>query len=382
MRFRGIAAAAACLAALPSCSNLGDIIGDNTTEGPRVATVVVLVPDHGPQAAGGAGVAAAVEMALADVEPSGWVVEIEQMSDGGTRTAATDVARRIADDRDVIAVIGGLSDDVVRAVQPILDRSGIPFISPADGAPEHTRGPDPSAPQRPYQTYFRTAVMWEEPEALAARYAVHGLGAEDVAVVQRARVSEAARVAQQLRGLGARVEATEPGDVASSLRAARTVDADVVYVAGDAEFAAAVTSEVVRSGLGAWVIGGADLLDDRFLAAAGATANRSIAIVPADLAPTAGSAVPGLNDAGPFAAAAYDAGAALAATLDQCLPPLRDGEASAARKGCLAELGAVSVDGLTGEVVFDNYGDRPGAWPKAHVVVDGEWRQVGDTMTR
>lgn len=380
MRQGGVAAAVACLVALSSCSSLGDLIGEGEG-GSRVATVVVLVPDSGANANDGAGVAAAVKLALADAEPEGWDVEVERVSDGGTRSAAAAVAEQVAADRDVIAVIGGLSDDVVRAVQPILDRNGIPFISPADGVPEHTRGPDPSAPQRPYETYFRMAVVAEDPEALAARYAVDGLGAESIIVVESDRMAEAGRVAKHARSVGGQVEAAEPGDVASGVSMAREIGAGAIYVAGDAEFAAAVTTAVVRSGLSSWVIGGADLLDDAFLAAAGATSSRSVAVAPATLEPTANRAVPGLGEPGQFGAAAHDAGRVVATTLEQCLPAVRDGQASAARDGCLAELGAVSLEGVTGPVAFDEYGDRPGAWPQAHVVVDGEWQEVASAMT-
>lgn len=369
--------------ALPSCGGLGDLVGDSDqADGPRVAAVVVLVPDSGEHAADGTAVAAAVEKALADAAPPGWVIEVEQASDGASRSAATEAAEQIAGDDDVIAVIGGLSAEVVRAVQPILDRNGIPFISPADDSPEHTRGPDPSAPLRPYETYFRTAVVGEEPEGLAARYAVNGLGAEAMVVVQRDRVAEARRVAKLARSLGVHVEAARPGDIASGLSTARELDAGAVYVAGDAEFAVTVTTEVVRSGLDAWVIGGADLHDDDFLTAAGATSSRSVAVVPSTLDTTINRAVPGLPDPGRFGAAAYDAGTAVAVTLDRCLPPVRQGPASEARTGCLAELGAVSMEGVTGELAFDKYGDRHGAWPSAHVVVDGEWQEVGGVVTR
>ena len=71
MRLGGVAAALACVVVLPSCGDLGDLLraGDGASE-PRVAKVVVLVPDDGPQAGDGAGVVAAVESALADSEPS------------------------------------------------------------------------------------------------------------------------------------------------------------------------------------------------------------------------------------------------------------------------------------------------------------------------
>jgi ABC-type branched-subunit amino acid transport system substrate-binding protein len=382
VRLGGVTAAVACVVALPSCG-LGDLIGaGDQAGGPRIATVVVLVPDNGEFAADGTGVAAAVQAALADAAPSGWEVEVERVAYGAARSAAAEVAAEIGDDDDVIAVIGGLSAEVVRAVQPILDRNGIPFISPADGSPEHTRGPDPSAPLRPYETYFRTAVVEEEPEGLAARYAADGLGVEAMVVVQHERVAEARRFADQARSLGVLVAAAEPGDIASGLSIARESDAGAVYVAGTAEFAAAVTTEVVRSGLDAWVIGGADLHDDDFLTAAGATSSRSVAIVPSTLDTTINRAVPGLADAGRFGAAAYDAGSAVAVALDQCLPPVREGRASAARTGCVAELGAVSLEGVTGELAFDRFGDRRGAWPSAYVVVNGEWQEVDGAMTR
>lgn len=383
MRFGVVAAAAACVVTLPSCGGLDDLISDGGPAGePRVATIVVLVPDSGEFAADGAAVAAAVDEALAETAPADWTVEVEQVSHGTERSEAAEVAEQIAEDDTVVAVIGGLTTEVVRTVQPILDRNGILFISPADGLPEHTRGPDPSAPLRPYETYFRAAVVGEDPEQLAARYAAHGLGVEAMVVIQRDRVDEAGRVAKHARSYGVQVEAAEPGDIGSGIALARELGAGAVYVAGDTEFAAAVTMEVVRSGLDAQVIGGADLRNDGYLAAAGATASRSMAIVPSTLDTTINRAVPGLADAGRFGAAAYDAGRAIAVTLDLCLPPIREDPASTARGGCLAELSAVSLEGLTGELTFDRFGDRRGAWPSAHVVVDGEWQEVGGTMPR
>lgn len=373
-----VAASVAGAALVTACSSAGSLVADrNEPASPQVAKVVVLVPDEGGQAANGAGVMEAVELVLGEVEIPGWVVEVERVADGGNGAGARSVAEGIAADHDVIAVVGGLTAAAVRASQPELDRARIPFLSPADENLEHTRGADPVRPHRPYDGYFRVAVPDLDPRGFAAEYLVHGLGADPVAVIQDGRLDEAAAFARQARQLGADVVTGEPGDVDDGVSTARRAGASAIYVAGDGAFAAEVAAAVDRARLDATIVGGTDLLSAEFLAAAGTAAAGAVSIEPATLAPSAGLPAPALRRAGAFGAAAVDAGTALADALERCLPPVRETPARAARRGCTSELGTVSFDGLTGIVSFDAFGERPGALPRASILVDGEWRPSG-----
>ncbi|MFW5898849.1 MAG: ABC transporter substrate-binding protein [Jiangellaceae bacterium] len=334
--------------------------------------MAVLVPDGGRLEAAADGVVAAVRQALADVSIRGWTVEVERVpdgssaegSDGGPDGAIAEVARRLADGPEVIAVVGGLSSPVVRAAQPVLDEAGIPFVSPADGEPEHTRGADPAIPRRPYESYFRAAVPESDPQETAAEYAVVGLGADRVAVMTDGTPGTAVAFERRVRRLGAEVVADANG----------SEEAPVRYVTDGPHVAA----EVAAGEPDAVVIGGPALLTDEYLAAAGPAAAGTVAVAPASLEPSAGRAVPGLDEPGEFGAAAYDAGTALAGMLERCLPSVRSGSASEARVGCLAELARAGFDGATGEFSFDRYGDRPGAFPQVFVVEDSAWTEVGD----
>lgn len=358
---------------LTGCARLEGLTGDDgATAGPRVARVAVLVPDGGRLEAAADGVVAAVRLALDDVALRGWTVEVERVpdgssansSDGSSDGAIAEAARRLAGAPDVIAVVGGLSPSVVRAAQPVLDEAGIPFVSPADGAPEHTRGADPTSPRRPYESYFRAAVPETDPQEAAAEYAVVGLGAGRVAVVTDGVPGTTVAFERRVRRLGGEVLVDADG----------SEDAPVRYVAAGPKVAA----EAAERDPDSVVIGGSALLTDEFLAAAGPAAAGTVAVAPASLEPSAGRAVPGLDAPGEFGAAAYDAGTALAGMLERCLPSVRSGSAREARVGCLAELARAGFDGVTGEFSFNRYGDRPGAFPQVFVVEDSAWTEVGD----
>lgn len=367
-----------CTTLLTGCGTVSGLVGDRDQRAePRLAKVMVLVPGRAAEAAEADRVTAAVRQVLDDLAVPGWTVEVEHADDGGDATGARRAAQQIAADHDVIAVVGGLSAASVRAAQPELDRARIPFLSPADEAVEHTRGADPARPQRPYDSYFRVAVPDVGPGEFAAEYAVLGLGAGTVAVIQDGRPAEAAAFTRQARQLGAEVVTAAPGDIGDGIKAARAADARAVFVAGDGAFAAAVAAAVANRRLDTTVIGGAELQAGDFLTAAGPAAEGVVSITPAALAPSVDMPVGGVIEAGRYGAAAVDAATALAEVLERCLPAVRDGPARTARRGCASELGTVSFDGVTGAVSFDAFGERPGALPRAFVMAAGEWLPAG-----
>ncbi|MGH8773646.1 MAG: ABC transporter substrate-binding protein [Jiangellaceae bacterium] len=388
----GLRAATGALAVttLVGCG-VGDLVAGADESIPKVAKIVVLVPGEGTLAGAGSGVLGAVELAVNKISAviPGWTVEVVAAADGGDGADLAAVAETLAGDDEVAAVIGGLSSESVRAVQPVLAAATIPFVSPADVAPEHTRGADPAAPMRPYSTYFRTAVTGGDPVTAAAGYAVHGLGASRVAIVDGGMPAEAARFGRLVRGLGADVVATstataDGAGVDPVIAAAVDEGAGAVYVSGDAALAATVAKKIAGTELDARVLGGVGMHTDAYLSAAGTAADGTVVFV----APTldgpdsaaqadleARLAEQGLAAPGPYAAAAYDAGSALVQVLSRCLPP--EDTAAGAREGCLGEMDQLSFAGVTGTVAFDRYGDRAGSHPVAFEVRDGEWAEVG-----
>jgi ABC-type branched-subunit amino acid transport system substrate-binding protein len=384
-------AAAAVPAVLAGCGTVGDLVGTEADAGPRTAKIVVLVPAEGKQADAGAGVLGAVQLAVADAQLGipGWSVEVVEVDDTGDPERAAEVADEIAGDELVAAVVGGLSAQVVRAVQPVLAEASVTFVSPADVAPEHTRGADPASPLRPYASYYRTALPGGDPVAVAADYAVVGLGASRVAVVDGGTGEEADRFRAEVERRGAEIVAFGAAErygagIDAVLSVAVSKEAGVVYVTGDAQGAALVARRLAGTGLAATLVGGANLRSEDFMTAAGTAADGAVAVVEPRVVSNRGQpagdlvarlADQGVDAPGPFAAAAFDAGTAVAQALSRCLPA--EETAARARAGCVNEMDQVSFRGVTGEVTFDRYGDRTGAVPAVFEVREGAWHEVG-----
>ncbi|HEX6198250.1 MAG TPA: hypothetical protein VFZ37_20230 [Jiangellaceae bacterium] len=370
-------AAITLAAASAGCGSVADALAGRDG-GAQVAKVVVLVPDEGPHQAAGEDVYAAVSTALADVDIGDWDVVVEPVDDGTDDAepleAAGAVAAEVADEGDVIAVVGGLTPEAVRAAQRPLDERSIAFLSPADDERANTRGPDPSEPLRPYTSYFRTAIPDSDPLAEAAAYAVNGKGATTVVIVHGGQLGEAARLARHVASLGADAQLAGADDLAATVAEIETNDGPVAYyLLGDTRVAD-VVDVAKRAGHQAIVMGGERLAAGDPPAADGAT---FVSVVPASLQVPAETAVPGLADAGALAAPAYDAGRAVAQMLERCLPSV-NGSARDARHGCLSELDTVSVTGALGHVTFDSYGDRPGTWPEVLVGTGDGWVDISE----
>lgn len=377
-RGAGWAALTAVAALLPSCGMVG-ALGDDDA-GAQTATVGVLVPASGWQQADGEAVLAAVQAAVTQTagDIGGWTVEVVAVDEGEKGEAAADAVTELVDG-DAVAVVGGLTTPAVRAAQPILDDEDVLFVSPADVVPAHTRGADPSAPLRPYRSYFRTAVGDEAPAAALARYAVSGLGADAVAVVDGGDPAEVRAFTAAVDDAGGAVVASG-ADPAAVVAKAKTEGATAVFVAGDPEVAATVDQRVRAAGLEATLLGatafGGDFADD----ADDGARDGAVRAEPAELDATAGVRSGRLADdigasLGEYGAAAHDAGTAIGTVLARCLPPASS--ASSARRGCLGEMSQLDFAGATGEVAFDEYGDRAGGSVRFSVLRDGTWEVVG-----
>jgi branched-chain amino acid transport system substrate-binding protein len=224
---------------------------------------------------------------------------------------------------------------------------------------------------------------------VAADYAVVGLGASRVAVVDGGTGEEADRFRSEVERRGAEIVAfgaaqRDGAGIDAVITAAVSHRAGVVYVTGEAEVAALVARRLAGTGLSATLVGGVNLRSESFMAAAGTAADGAVAVVGPRVGSGRGQAAgdlvarlveQGIDPPGPFAAAAYDAGTAVAQALSRCLPT--EETAAQSRTGCVDEMGEVSFRGITGEVAFDRYGDRTGAVPAVFEVREGAWHEVG-----
>lgn len=373
---------------LAGCGIVEDALGEEDA-GPQIATVALLVPGGASGAGVADGVVAAAQLAIEETtgDISGWTVRTEVVTEGADAAETTQAVEQLVDD-DAVAVIGGLSTPTVRTAQPLLDDESVVFVSPADIEAEHTRGADPVAPVRPYRTYYRTAVSGEVPLVTLATYAVTGLGDASIAVIDCGDAPTAEQFAAAARAAGATVTmagGVGPGSdkVPQRVAAAVAAKADAVFVAGGPTRAAMVADELRRVAPDVVLLASAKLAEGNFIDRAGDAAANAVSVEPAALTATIGAGpddlaakldAAGAAAPGSFGAAAYDAGLAVGRMLAACLPAA--GSPSGARAGCAAEMAEVSFDGVTGEVAFDQFGERDGGTNEIVVAKDGRWVKV------
>lgn len=383
IRAAGVVAGFCAAVLVASCGAVEKAMSDDEAS-VREGVVVVLAPAG---TVDGEGVREAVERAISETtsDIGGWTVEVRLVDDDVDDLG--ELADEIVDD-DVIAVIGGLSTETIRAVQPTFSAESLLFVSPADTVPEHTRGADAGNPLRPYANYYRTSMSAEQPLQALARYAVDALEVSTVATVDAggagAEVSAFAAAVVEAGGEVVPIKgAATPADVAPMLSTATDAEAGAVFVAGRADVAAATADEVAGRGVDMELLGGSVVNAEDFLAEAGSSAEGAWTAVAGELVSSADQvagaaseqmADVGVTSPGRYGAEAYDAGLAVGTVLTGCLPSASS--ATSARQGCTGEMAQISVTGVTGDVAFDAFGDRAGASPAVMVVRGGTWTPV------
>lgn len=375
------------------CSQIDGLIGEPETEA-QTATVAVLVPSDAGDDVTSGGVIAAVESAVsastADLDD--WTVSVEVVVAGEDDTATVEALEALLDD-DLIAVVGGLEPSTVRAAQPVLDARDVIFVSPADTRIEHTRGADATAPLRPYASYFRTAVTDADPVTEAMRYAAAVHGVDDVTVLDTEGGEEPVRGADAANAAGLEVVAPRQGDDdaeqipltgpvsgASDLNArvdaAAATTANGIFLAAHPSRVAGILERLAVAGSDAVMFGGSAFGDDTPPESGefdGLLLRGRAPELPTTMNATPDGLDAALDGAGPgrYGAAAFDAGTVVGSVLSACLPSAAS--ASDARTGCLGEMDQTRVTGLTGEVAFDEFGDRIGGTVTVETARDGAW---------
>ena len=319
-------------------------------------------------------VALAVRQANRQHTVRGWRIALDAEDDQALPDVGAIAATRLADERSVMAVVGPVNSAVAEQAAPILDSRKVVLISPANTDPALTRGPDPRAPQRPHQWYFRVAATDLVQGPVAATFAYQTAGKRTVAVVHD-RSAYGQGLARQFRarfeklgGTVPTVEGVDPGDqdFTAVLARIRRVNPDLVYFAGESPATAArLTTQADQRGVKVPLLGGYGIFDPSYLDLAGDAAV-------GDFATAAGAAPDELPAARPFLAAyraagysdppsaagagAYDAANLLIAALAKVLPGRRriTDDLRAAFRRAVQDS---PFDGVTGPIAFDAFGD-------------------------
>jgi branched-chain amino acid transport system substrate-binding protein len=344
----------------------------------RTVRVGVIAPLSGALSGSGLGirngVALAVRQANRQHKVRGWKIVLAAEDDTAAPDVGANAATRLSDDTSVAAVVGTLNSNVTEKVAPILDSQHVVMISPANTDPALTRGSDSKHPARPFASYFRVVASDVAHGPFAADFAFRNAGKHTVvAVSDRTAYGQTLALGfkAHFEALGGKVPSVETvapddEDLSALLARIRRFRPDMIYFAGDYPAAARLTSQSHQQGITVPVMGGYGILDPAYI-----TTAKEAAV--GDLATSVGAATDALPGAKSFVAAyqaaryvdpygdygayAYDAANAVIAALAKVLPGQRSITAEVrARVRQAVQDG--TLDGVTGKVAFDGFGDR------------------------
>jgi ABC-type branched-subunit amino acid transport system substrate-binding protein len=378
-----LAAAAVVLSGCGAADSVLERVQGSDEPAPAVATIAVLVPQNSGLARAGAGVDAAVRRAVDDSGGvRGWTVEVRTLPLDGPDLPAT--LETLAADDALVAVVTGFEPTDVRTTVPVLDAAGVAVVSPADSDPRHLYGADPRSQLRPWSGYSSLAVDPHPEQSALAEYLVRSARARTIVVLSDSPSSTGPvdaltqAVDQRGRARVVVVPVTERRAAAQVQEALADLDASTaVVVDGPVELAQA--ARAAGAGTLAFLARPDGLTPEQSAALAGAVA------ADRGLDPARGSdeltALLDGEGAGPYGPAAYDTGRLVVDALTRCLR--NEPSSSPSRSRCKAEVAGSQWTGLTGPVVFDEYGGRLGLLPDVLVLDDkGRWSLPGEAPTR
>jgi ABC-type branched-subunit amino acid transport system substrate-binding protein/tRNA A-37 threonylcarbamoyl transferase component Bud32 len=363
--------------------------GPATCDTSRGTLVVgVVVPLTGDLAPLGEGVRNSVELAVAQADMRcavrGYRLAVEAVDDRNDPAAAAEVAGRLAASANLIGIVGGLSSSTSAAVQPVLAASGVVQIAPTSTDPRLTLGPDAAAPRRPYSMFFRMSANDRVIGPAAVEY-LAPLAKRRVVVIDdgsRSGTELAGGFLQRAQQRGFTVLAQErlaPGsDPADVVGRVRGLDPQAVFYAGAAAPGGRLSAAMGATGLDVPLVGGSGLADAEFVRSGGRQGDLAVvsgapgellgqSVVPFEDAYAAGGFTASASDFGPFA---YDAATAL---VEATATSVRAYDWSPDRRtGLIGDVQRTELEGATGPISFDPYGDPTNRLVTIQEVRDGE----------
>jgi branched-chain amino acid transport system substrate-binding protein len=341
------------------CVLLSLAVGGCTVSGSTkpILKVGLVAPFEGLYRPLGYEVLYAVKLAVRERNASGgvagYMVELVALNDDNEPVVAAQRAREMAEDPDVVGVIGHFSSQTTLAALEEYRRAGLALVTSAATANAVTDGGCPNV----YRLCARNDRLGQE----AARYAVTELGAERLAIL-RGQQDLAEAFASMATHLGATVVSdvgAVQGDWPVQIAA---LAPDLVFFTGDAVEGAGLVIQARQRGVDALFLGGGDWGSPELTQIGGAAVEGALYVTSAPALGEIGrtdefvAGYEGLAAArpGPQALLAYDATGVLLEAVARAI--VAEGEPS--RAAVTAQLAETNLTGLTGPIAFDARGDR------------------------
>jgi branched-chain amino acid transport system substrate-binding protein len=338
-----------------------------------------VAPLTGPQAHLGKDNENGARLAIDEINAEGLVLggkpvrlELIGEDDQAEPKTATIVAQKLVD-MGVQAVIGHLNSGTTIPASKIYHDAGIPQISPSATAVAYTA--------QGYKTAWRVMTNDEQQGKVLGQYAVNGLGARKIAVIDD-RTAYGQGLADQFeaaaKATGAEIIAREftndrATDFTAILTSIKGKGPDLVFFGGMDPQGGPMAKQMKRLGLNAVLLGGDGLQNANFIKLAGADAEGVVASSPglpiddmpggAEFRKKFESRYGVIQVYAPYA---YDAVQVLVAAMrraDSSDPAI-----------VLEALARTDHEGVSGPIRFDAKGDTTGGAVTLYQVKDGAWR--------
>ena len=375
--------------------------GSKKETGPASASthtvkIGMIAPLSGGLSALGLGMKHSADLAINQANKSGaikgWKIEFDPQDDQEDPNTGGAAASKLASDNAVAAVIGTLQSSIALQAAPQLNKQSIVLISPANTNPSLTQGKDYlKTKQRAFTSYFRVATTDLIQGAFAADYAVETLKVKTVYLVNDKLVYGQGldqAFAAEFSKKGGKVLATdfvtkdqkEFGSLVSKVKAAKP---DLVFYGGQFPEGAPFAKQLTDGGVKAPFMGGDGLVDKSFVATVGVKTGpyyaTNVGAAVEDL-PTAKAFVDAYKTAGyaeafsAYGPNTYDCAQVLIAALAKVLP----GKTSiddAVRADIVKAVQATALEGATGKVSFDAFGDTTNRIITMYKVINGDFKK-------
>jgi branched-chain amino acid transport system substrate-binding protein len=365
--------------------------------GPRVLKIGFITTLQDTDLETGVGARNSLELAVRQANAAhllgDWRLVVDARNDKADPAVGAQVAGALAADPAVVGVVDSTYSSVSAATIPVLARANIVQVSSANTNPGLTLGPFPTeAPKRVWPNYFRLVTNDLDQGRLAADHAWDRKGYRRVATVNDQQLYGQGLVTvfeQQWRRRGGRITSTDTieegqknfGELVGRLLGERP---EFVYYGGGSSDGAAFASALYRAGFKGNFMGGDAIASSEFVADAGGRdgmLSTSIGQPLGNQGPakrftaaynSAGFAPDSYNIYGPLT---YDAGTVLIKALATVLPKVDSvAEARPLLVQAMGELG--TVDGVTGQHSFDQFGDTQNRTLTVSQVSGGDWKVV------
>ena len=388
-----ILAASVILSACGSNKNETQKGADGSGSG-QVVKIGVIAPLSGALTALGVGIRNGADLAVKQANDAkkikGWKIVLAPEDDTATPDVGANAATKLSDDKSVMAVIGTLNSSVAEKVAPILNSQKVVMVSPSNTNPSLTQGTDPNEKVRPFEYYFRVATTDAIQGPFAANFAYNDAKKRNVVVIHDKKTygqGLALQFKAQFEKDGGKVptvETIEPDDkdFSAVLSRVKRFNPDMIYFGGEYPAASLLTSQADQQGLKVPLMGGDGIFDPTYINVAKQAAEGDYATsvgAPTDQLATAKAFVDAYNAAkypdpySAYGAYAYDAANVIIEALSKVLPDQSKID-DALRPKFRQAVQDGSIDGVTGKVAFDEFGDTTTRILTVYKVENGAWK--------